>query len=728
MPREMARRREARQAKFAAKSGLTTRRPIEVAEAETFFSGVDRKDLRGFGIRQLSDLAVDILLPAPRSVSWTENITLLDYTAWKNRDPHVNALLNAGADLTLGVLPTSAFDVLPRPYAAWIAKAAAAMRRYSLVDGVGGEIGAASSASTALSPSATVRPASPSCCAACRVPAVSEGCSDGVCLLTFTPCGHRCCPSCVWRRFASCAVQEGQSAGGSAREEEGDEEQTEIVVAGLPELLCPLCRIPYELPLPAHRSCSSGDSCKLQEDDVRCESRAHTEAVWGCFSGAFVWLRAFASCKKMAEERAAREREARRMASLERWRVLPAELPWSQDEVFELRPTTGESGDLRAGGAGKKPAKLKLGPFRAMGLQECASSRLGLTRSQRSEHLRRAADRGDARRVRALLQAGVDLYCADEYGHSPLFIAAWRGHTSVVELLLDWGVLPENSIANNGIGPHAAAVTGGHRAVLQVLGPGLSRLPDTLPEILANAGESHGNLTPIRGGPLLEGDAWRTFFIDGAFSDHFLDRLRELWQSLPVCAKEAEANGDAVADGGAPSIGRAAQARKKLQTRDDRKSDRSRKGGAPKRSYFCDIEGWVMGVLAAALRCEYHLAGDGSAKVSAPVETAYSHMRFLHYAEPDGCLAPHLDLSRTDAFTGLRSTHTFILYLDGAAAGAEPGGGGETVLLEKLDAASLAVATVAPARGRLFVFPHDWPHKAMPVVRPPKLLLRGEMR
>ena len=33
---------------------------------------------------------------------------------------------------------------------------------------------------------------------------------------------------------------------------------------------------------------------------------------------------------------------------------------------------------------------------------------------------------------------------------------------------------------------------------------------------------------------------------------------------------------------------------------------------------------------------------------------------------------------------------------------------------------------VEPRRGRLFVFPHDAPHAAMPMLVPPKLILRAE--
>ena len=97
-------------------------------------------------------------------------------------------------------------------------------------------------------------------------------------------------------------------------------------------------------------------------------------------------------------------------------------------------------------------------------------------------------------------------------------------------------------------------------------------------------------------------------------------------------------------------------------------------------------------------------------------------MRFLHYADRGGFLPIHTDLARTEAGTGIKSTHTFLLYLS------EPGEGGETVLLESLDPKASILATVKPVRGRLLVYPHACPHRANAVLAPPKLLLRGEMR
>lgn len=391
---------------------------------------------------------------------------------------------------------------------------------------------------------------------------------------------------------------------------------------------------------------------------------------------------------------------------------------------MDRQPPEGEDGvrHRRAGGGKSQRVNVKLGPFRAMALDECAATRLGLTRSQRSEHLRHAVERGDLRRVRALLEAGVDIECSDEYGHTPLFVAAWRGRAGVAELLLQWGARASTK-SNDGTSPVGAAAACGHGALLQVLGVATPAgaqlsLPRPPSGLEADAARQAW-LTPIRGGPLQQGDTWRAFYLDGVFSESFLHRLEALWRSLPVAPREEDMDQ-------ADSVGRAGQERKRLQSRGERRGDRSRQGAAPRRSYFCDVVGAVTQQLVEALARRYCQTPKDESITPLPCKTVYAHMRFLHYAEPDGYLAPHLDLARTNPATGRRSTHTFILYLDGAVAG-EPCCGGETVLLERLDVASPAVASISPVRGRLLVFPHEWPHKAVPVARPPKLLLRGEM-
>jgi len=373
-----------------------------------------------------------------------------------------------------------------------------------------------------------------------------------------------------------------------------------------------------------------------------------------------------------------------------------------------------------------------MGPFRAMDVNECAGTRLGLTQSQRIEHLRRAVERGDQRRLEALLVAGADVEHRDEYGHTPLFLAAWRGHAHVAECLLHWGA-DAAACSNSGTSALAAACACKHASVAKLLQQAASEAQQREVCQLRPPLHSEAGVLDVATGSTIatlasaeHGVAW---YVDGAFSEAFLQQLEALFRSLPVAPKEdrEEAGRD----------GQSAANRKRIGPRMHR-PDRSRQEAAPRRHYFCDVDGWVVEALAQALARSYPAAaqthssrlllgdrpGAGS-EVRAGLQMPFSQMRFLNYAEVGGYLAPHQDLARTDAVTGRKSTHTFLLYLDGAAG--PDAVGGETVLLEGLELASPTVAAVAPVRGRLFAFPHAWPHKAMPVEKPPKLLLRGEM-
>lgn len=75
--------------------------------------------------------------------------------------------------------------------------------------------------------------------------------------------------------------------------------------------------------------------------------------------------------------------------------------------------------------------------------------------------------------------------------------------------------------------------------------------------------------------------------------------------------------------------------------------------------------------------------------------------------------------------------HTFILYLRDCAEG-----GGTVLLRPPTNAAAdsnskqsegIPVATVAPVRGRLLVFPHGCLHSGAATESVPKILLRGEL-
>ena len=180
-----------------------------------------------------------------------------------------------------------------------------------------------------------------------------------------------------------------------------------------------------------------------------------------------------------------------------------------------------------------------------------------------------------------------------------------------------------------------------------------------------------------------------SFFVDGALPDSFLAALDALLAGLPLAERKKKAL---------------------LGANNDR-------------SYYCDAEGWITAALASAVGQCFPGGGGALPGQGAGLRgTAMMYMRFLLYNESGGGLPPHTDLARTDP-DGNTSRHTFILYLTDCHVG------GTTVLLDRLSQPCTPIASVAPKRGRLFVFPHACPHMAVAVETPdvPKQILRGEM-
>eukprot|EP00928_Gymnodinium_smaydae_P018117 TRINITY_DN16896_c0_g1_i3.p1 TRINITY_DN16896_c0_g1~~TRINITY_DN16896_c0_g1_i3.p1 ORF type:complete len:631 (+),score=62.75 TRINITY_DN16896_c0_g1_i3:71-1963(+) len=575
MPREQGRRREARKAYFAAKNGQGARRPLTSEEAAAMFSGIDRNDQRGFGIRQLADADVNAVLDAPPALKPIQQTTLLDYACFRGRDPHVLSLLNAGADPSLGVLCPHALDVLPSPYVAWLAKAAAEMRRRSM---------------TRFSTNSNEPEAAQKCI--CGAPAS----------LLFSPCAHWCCNACLWRPFSVVM-----------HDEANDD------LSDMPEFVCPQCNCTF-------RYASQAVHENTVETHVK---KGLMSDVSSCFKGCLPFLPG-------ASSRSRQIAKAKCRASYKRWEALPDAMPQTAEEWAKVRESKPgkEQRSAVLEPQNKSKGRIKLGPFKAFSKEECASNRLGLTRSQRSDNVRRSAERGDARRLLVLLEAGADLGDLNEYGHTPLLAAAWKGRGDAVDLLLQWGADP-NAVGNGGVTAISAAAACDHcRVVRLLLAAGCSLQPSP-PRFGCTP---TGRLTPV---PVSSACApgMRACYLDGIFPEEFLNRLETLWRSLPVAAKGSDYDELSVQD------------RKQLLERRALRVDRSQQEAAPRRSYFCDAEGWILHHLHAALRQELHVeaAGDFSwpcedsagSCASAPCKTGHPQMRFLHYAEEGGFLAPH---------------------------------------------------------------------------------------
>ncbi|CAJ1377329.1 unnamed protein product [Effrenium voratum] len=618
MGREQKRRQEARKAKQLVQSGKAERRPLLPEEAADLFSAIDKGEVQSFGIARLAGLRLDDLHQAPWCFAWgpASRMTLADFAALRGRDSFVSALITAGADPSgVGV---QVWEKLPRAYACWLARAAARL----------------------------------------RLEATPDTCRCGGPGAEFPPCGHRCCARCFWSPFK------------------------DFVSGRLPELTC-FCGQRLEdssLEFPAQRrgilrlGPASGESCRT----CRCRlplSRDSDSACLNCAQPPFAAPKPAKPAERIASASSlcgdlsgllpSCWRLWRRARTVRRWKSLPEELPQDLQERQKLQAAW----DLKANGSGKRMA----GAFKALSPAQVATEKLGLTRSARSERLRLAAEVGDARRVEALLEAGCDLDAPNEYGQSPVFLAAVEGQVEALEVLLAWGADPRKLCSQ--ASAWSAARCRGHAEVCRSLERRVG--PDTWPPHVPSPPCSRCPV-PLPLPP--EVSALGAFYVDGAFDESFLKWLEDLWRALPQAPFEAES----------PEEPKTRAAKRGV----DRRTGAA--DAAPRRSYYFDALEVVSTQLAQAMEL--------CTPRHCTCTEAMPQMRFLRYVN-GGWLPPHVDLARKDWRSGQRSTHTFILYVAGDAAG------GETVLLGSLEAAEPLVQ-VTPVRGRLLVFPHDCPHQA----------------
>lgn len=478
MPTEQKRRRDARHAKQLVDAGKTQRVQILQTEAAALFKSVDLKLDTAFGVTKLSFLQLDSLLEAPTVVSWTRQISILDYATWRGRDNVVLQLLKAGADPTVGQVPRRRWKVFPYRYAVWLARAAGRMRQLAIM-----------------------RPGTCSC---------GAGAS-----LRFAPCGHTCCDRCVWSPFCTDAVDcEGEvpqltccTCGAAFADplmdcdRKGLKRKLEVVEH--PEnWVCATCACLNQ----HHHSICLNCGCKVSMERASVPSPSSTakslEFRQPCLCLPFIWRCGGSQMEPrwFRRLRETHQRRGRRQESLRLWRQLPD-----------------------APSRAKVPSTDR---FRAQSAEQCAAAAIGFTKLQRSAHLHRSAQCGDTRRLAALLDSGADVDCANEYGQSPLFLASWLGYPDAVRTLLRWGADPRKA-SNSGFSPVEAACVSGHTAVLQVLtDEGLHAEP------------KHHTYDYVRSGWQVTSLSPDACFFDGVFSEEFLQVLENMWRRLPVMARD----------------------------------------------------------------------------------------------------------------------------------------------------------------------------------------------
>lgn len=367
-----------------------------------------------------------------------------------------------------------------------------------------------------------------------------------------------------------------------------------------------------------------------------------------------------------------------------------------------------------AAARGKGSSKRGTTKFRAKTLTELAYEKIGHLRSTRSLEFTKAILSGDLRRVRALINSGVDIDGVNEYGLTALSLACYYGRADVVEeLVWKYGaslLISDNSdctalhiaykavqlLHQSSTGNEALPMRDHYQRNMECILNSLSAASSMLDSevhtgsmsmlndstggcaardaaILALVDNCVGivnitNTMPrVRGpeNPVLHHPGTGSFLVDNCFSADYIAKLHELWKMLPAEPK-CEISGS-------------------------------------ERSYYFDSQLWVGAALSAALQSTLELlwcdsVADnslGAVDITQSSERASTvkisgqckfkvlpTMRFLHYTEVGGYLPAHVDLSRTEVVSGMESTHTFILYLSDCNEG------GETVLLDRLQLGS----------------------------------------
>eukprot|EP00980_Cylindrotheca_fusiformis_P013879 scaffold3598_cov115-Cylindrotheca_fusiformis.AAC.15 len=316
---------------------------------------------------------------------------------------------------------------------------------------------------------------------------------------------------------------------------------------------------------------------------------------------------------------------------------------------------------------------------------------LGMTREVRKDKFFSYVERNAIHYVRGCLVAGVDIEWRNEYGQTALYISVWRGYQEVTKLLLEHGA-NISIVANGGSSIATIAEAKGDVGTMEVWQGSRSAeglLPwqeQVLPSWLDSTAAKQKMETKMFSTTLIPTSSDHpgagSFMIDNAFSSDQVDCMLGLCRSLPLDTSQ----------------------KKKKST------------PCSERCYFCDAEGYVRSLIEKSIRLVNLVDTDDAVVV-------FPYMRFLLYNESGATLAPHVDLCRVDHSTGLRSTHTFIVYLT------SNGNSGETALLGDVsgEGRDETLAQVIPSRGRILLFPHACPHEGKEVVDVPKIILRGEV-
>ena len=785
MPRENFRSRARRKAHHDVRAGLDVdRRAMTEAERDALVEGVHLGAVSRFGAVKLSALRLDERAPLPpwleRARGWTAaGATLTQLAALRRRDAIVLQLVRAGAcpfersavdddhgrhrdpaddgdraasSASLATRTRAFLADLKSPHAAWLVAVAVTMRHRAILAG-------------------DDRSESTAPCDACvnadgshddaESNASSSSCGAS---LRFRRCGHTCGERCAWRWLVDAYGDDGFGNGNTGWDAGSGLDRDRPPCDA--EWFCPTCGA-REVDEEDHGRVPKADEEKTDDDKVR--GGVHREGFgFGDEEGEEEEGLARVSIGRSSSVLAEKSARAIAAESRRRWLACdPVAVKVRGGKRATLAAETRLLFDPNAVVNEKTVSELSStsSKFRATGPAVNASRMLGTSRPRRTETLLAAARAGDARRVLAVVDAGVDVDATDEYGLTAVTTAAWRGRARAVEALLRSGAdAKKPARGGEGVGAAEAAEAGGHatlaarvraweeemmtrdnasdRTVPSMKGGVLSAVDDD--DTASNTPSSSRVETLIDPAsfPSHPGANW-SFRVDGAVPEDVLRRLD---------AVAASAFEEAASDASATHVAALQNVRGAKTTKPGKAVDpdeaaagafdattnagsaRSLADTCADRAHFCDVLGWARRAVLRAAR-----------RSGMPAKGAHPQMRVLRYRSAGGIMAPHVDLAKrvepedargsigeiepSGCSAAAASTHTFLLYL------ATCDRGGETALLASPKAPTgaegaaeaEALADVKPTRGRLLVFPHECPHAGRPVVDAPKVVLRGEL-
>lgn len=505
-------------------------------------------------------------------------------------------------------------------------------------------------------------------------------------LLRFgAPCGHSFCEPCIWMHLVQHAPQC-------------------CVDVKANVVTCPVCNVEFEGFQHADGDCNFKKQIDAfdNKSGITNLSIQNIQPIQHEIKDEVFASNISTDCKKMIEQKLQQRREQRRLESLAKFSKLPA--------------TTADLKQLSEKVNTKFRPKKEKDPLH----RTWESALRPLVQGHQSQDVRIErffkAVTSSPPMVIAYLDAGFDVNMQNIYGQTPLYIACWKGSAMVVRWLLEYGA-DANIRANGGSSCWSVAKKYCRRDVLGLLKRYCSDV-DEFGE--RNSYQSTPMVAPGRKNicqvtmliePSVDHPGAGACIVDNALSHDQLQRLDELWRSLPIsdsCAVDenmTKQQSDATLNPMVVS---------------EKAFDR------PSRSYFCDAEQEIQDMMEECVAAARNAVESRHQKVESNDEdnvaptSIFQHIRFLHYDHVGGVLPAHVDLCRVDETSGCRSSHTFIFYLSDCKQG------GETALLKNLSNPEV-LAVAQPKKGRALIFPHLCPHAGQEVLDVPKVLLRGEV-